>query len=128
MIRVLLVDDSKFMARSLSTILVEMGFEVVGLAHDGVEGLEQYQALQPEVTLLDVTMPNMDGVECLTRLRELDPDARVVMLSAIQDPETIAKCMHLGAASFLQKPIRQSSPSDLSRLCRTLEDAVVKVA
>ena len=122
--RVLLVDDSKFVAKSLKSILTQMDFEVIGMAHDGLEGLQQFQALEPDVTLLDVTMPNMDGVECLARIRELDANARVVMLSAIQDPETIERCMAQGACSFLQKPIRKSSPADLSRLCETLEEAV----
>lgn len=127
MIDVLVVDDSKFMAKSLRDVLQELGFNVVGLAHDGFEGLAQFEALKPEVTLLDVTMPNMDGIDCLAKIREIDTNARVVMLSAIQDPSTIERCLSLGAASFLQKPIRKNSPSDLNRLCETLENAVAGV-
>ena len=127
MIRVLLVDDSKFMAKQLGIILQEMDFEVVGIGHDGHEGLELFQTLRPDVTLLDVTMPNMDGLECLSRIRECDPDSRVVMLSAIQDQDTIDRCLAQGACNFLQKPIRKNSPADLTRLCTTLEDAVAKV-
>lgn len=123
MIEVLVVDDSKFMAKALRDVLVGLGFNVVGIAHDGVEGVAQFEALRPEVTLLDVTMPNMDGVECLTKILEIDSNARVVMLSAIQDPATIESCLSIGAANFLQKPIRKSSPSDLNRLCETLENA-----
>lgn len=123
MIDVLVVDDSKFMAKSLRTVLVELGFNVVGLAHDGFEGVEQFTALKPEVTLLDVTMPNMDGIDCLAKIIEIDSDARVVMLSAIQDPSVIERCKSLGAASFLHKPIKRGSPSDLSRLLDTLETA-----
>ena len=128
MIRVLLVDDSKFVTRTLSNILEAMDFQVLGVAHDGHEGIQQYQQLHPDVTLLDLTMPNMDGLECLNGILNLDPEARVVMLSAIQDPDTVAKCLERGACSFLQKPIRQGSPADLSRLCGTLEAAVAKVA
>lgn len=126
MIEVLIVDDSKFIANSLSSILEELGFKVVGLANDGFEGIEQFARHQPDVMLLDVTMPNMDGIDCLSKIREIDGDAKVVMLSAIQDPATIDRCMSLGAASFLQKPIRKNSPADLSRLCLTLENAVTK--
>ncbi|MCA9176264.1 MAG: response regulator [Planctomycetales bacterium] len=127
MMRVLLVDDSKFVVKSLQTILEQLGFEVVGMASDGHEALAQFQEHHPDVTLLDVTMPNMDGVECLSRIKELDADAPVVMLSAIQDPDTIDKCLQLGAASFLKKPIKKTSPADLSRLSCTLEEAAAKV-
>lgn len=123
MIDVLVVDDSKFMAKALGTVLVELGFNVVGLGHDGIEGVALFEELRPEVTLLDVTMPNMDGVECLTKIMEIDSNARVVMLSAIQEPSTIEHCLGLGAASFLQKPIRKNDPADLNRLRETLENA-----
>ena len=107
MIKVLVVDDSKFMARSIRSLIEGMGFEVVAIGHDGKEGLEHFTLLGPDVTMLDVTMPNMCGLECLTRIKQLDPDARVVMLSAIQDSEMVAKCLETGADSFLQKPIRK---------------------
>ncbi|TWU62038.1 Chemotaxis protein CheY [Crateriforma conspicua] len=126
MIRTLVVDDSKFMARAMKTSLEEMGFEVVGVGHDGFEGLDQFKQQRPDVTLLDVTMPNMDGVECLQKILEIDAEARVVMLSAIRDAAVIEQCMYAGAFEFLQKPIRPNSPADLSRLCSTLEKAVEK--
>lgn len=128
MISVLVVDDSKFMARAIKTILIEMGFDVVGLAHDGLEGFEQFDKFRPDVTLLDVTMPNMDGVECLQKIREVDADAAVVMLSAIKDPETVDRCLANGASSFLQKPIKRSSPKDLTRLSDAIEGAVQTVS
>lgn len=126
MIRILLVDDSKFLAKGMATTLRGLDFDVVGVAHDGYEAIELYKQHHPEVTLLDITMPNMDGVECLRHLRLYDSDARVVMLSAIRDQDTIDRCMALGASNFLQKPIRGSSPSDLSRLCDALEVAAAK--
>ncbi|TWU06307.1 response regulator [Stieleria varia] len=128
MISVLVVDDSKFMARGIESILAEMGFNVVGVGHDGVQGLELFQQTRPDVTLLDVTMPNMDGLHCLQKIRELDPDAKVVMLSAVKDQDTVDRCIQSGAASFLQKPIKRTSPKDLSRLCETLECAVATTA
>ncbi|MEM9644288.1 MAG: response regulator [Planctomycetota bacterium] len=126
MTRVLIVDDSKFMAKGMQAILQKMDYEIVALAHDGQQGLDAFETHHPDVTLLDVTMPNMDGVHCLQRLREMDSDARVVMLSAVQDAETVARCMEHGASSFLQKPIRPSSPSDLARLLDSLEEAASK--
>ncbi|QDU54169.1 response regulator [Aeoliella mucimassa] len=121
--RVLVVDDSAFMARSVAIVLKDMDFEVVALAHDGFQGVEKYEELRPDVVLLDVTMPNMDGVECLVKLREIDNDARVVMLSAVHDEETVNKCLEYGAIAFLQKPIRRGNAEDLERLRSTLETA-----
>ncbi|MFK7818674.1 MAG: response regulator [Planctomycetaceae bacterium] len=124
MIDVLVVDDSKFMAKALGRLLGELGFNVVGLAHDGIQGLAQFRKLKPAVTLLDITMPNMDGVECLSKILEVDSDARVVMLSAIQSPETVDECLERGAASFVRKPIRKDCAEDRTRLRDTLEKAV----
>ena len=123
MISVLVVDDSKFMARCLVDVLECNGFSVIGKGHDGQEGLDKYLEFRPDVTLLDITMPNMDGVECLTKIIENDPSARVVMLSAIKDEDTIARCREIGAFSYLQKPIRKDSPEDIDRLKTTLENA-----
>jgi two-component system, chemotaxis family, chemotaxis protein CheY len=127
-INVLIVDDSKFVANSIQTILEEMDFHVVGLAHDGHQGINSFTQFSTDVTLLDITMPNMDGLECLTRIRELDGNARIVMLSAIQDEQTIQKCIAAGASGFLHKPIRKTSPTDLQRLCEALEYAAGKTA
>ena len=124
MIEVLVVDDSKFMLKALVSVLENLGFKVVGSGSDGNEGLEQFKALRPDVTLLDVTMPNMDGVECLTHIIETDPNAAVVMLSAIQDPETVEQCLSIGAKSFLQKPISRNDPEALKQLSDTLHAAV----
>lgn len=122
-LNVLVVDDSPFMARAMKGVLESMHFCVVGLAHDGIEGLDRYGVLRPDVTLLDITMPNMDGLECLMKIRELDANACIVMLSAVRDEDTVAKCLAAGAVAFLQKPICKSNPDDLALLKSTLETA-----
>ena len=124
MVSVLVVDDSKFMAKSLARLLQAHDFEVVGVAHDGNEGLAAFREHNPDVTLLDITMPNMDGLECLTHIREENPAASIVMLSAIQDEEIIARCNEAGASAYLQKPIRSNDPSDIARLTDTIGAAV----
>ena len=126
MIRVLVVDDSKFMAKALNSVLVAMDFDVVATAHDGLEALTLYAKHLPDLMLLDITMPNMDGVECLQRAIADFPDARIVMLSAIKDPEVVDHCLRLGAKGFLEKPIRSTSPSDLRRLSDAIDEAVAK--
>ncbi|MEZ6135182.1 MAG: response regulator [Pirellulaceae bacterium] len=126
MIRVLIVDDSRFMAKALRTVLEGLEYNVVGVAHDGLEALALYSEQKPDVMLLDITMPNMDGVECLQRALQSDPEASVIMLSAIKDPEIIDQCMKSGAKAFLQKPIRGTSPTDICRLSEAIDQAVGK--
>ena len=123
MTSVLVVDDSKFLAKALARILASNDFHVAAVAHDGHEGLAAYLEHRPDVTLLDITMPNMDGLECLSQILESDPDARVVMLSAIQDEEIIARCREAGAIDYLSKPIRGTDPEDIERLTSTLKNA-----
>ena len=124
MVSVLVVDDSKFMAKALARILQQHEFNVVEVAHDGIQGLAAFLEHRPDVTLLDITMPNMDGLECLTRIRDAQSDASVVMLSAIKDEEIIARCTEAGASAYLQKPIRSNDPNDIQRLTQTIEQAV----
>lgn len=128
MTRILIVDDSKFMAKGMKAILEKMDFDVCAIAHDGYEGIAEFRNHSPDVVLLDITMPNKDGLECLQEIRAMDGDARVVMLSAVHDEDVVQRCIASGAVSFLQKPIRPSSPSDLSRLQESVEEAVSKTA
>ncbi len=121
--RVLIVDDSKFMAKVIKKMLEGMDFDVVALGRDGQQGLDLFDQHRPEVTLLDVTMPNMCGVECLAGIKAIDPEANVIMHSAIQDQEVIDKCLEIGAASFLQKPIRKDNQEDLMRMKEALQNA-----
>jgi len=83
MARVLVVDDAAFMRKMVSDVLVGGGHEVVGEAGDGAEAVVRYQELRPEVTTLDITMPEMDGLSALREIIALDPGARVVMCSAL---------------------------------------------
>ena len=126
MTNVLIVDDNKFITHAMQNILEELNFHVVGVAHDGLQGIERYMEFWPDLTLLDITMPNMDGVECLSKILEMNSTARVVMLSAVQDQNTISKCLASGASGFLQKPIRKGNAADLERLSQTLEHAIGK--
>lgn len=121
MISVLVVDDSNFMAKVLQTVLTDIGFNVVGLASDGEEGVAMHKELSPDLTLLDVTMPNMDGLECLQAIRAYAPGAHVVMLSALKDEEIVRKCLEAGAGAFLEKPIRRRCIEDQQRLVTAVE-------
>lgn len=127
MTNVLIVDDSKFVVHAMQAVLEDLKFNVVGVAFDGLKALDAFQEKTPDIVLLDITMPNMDGVEYLGKIREQSPDARVIMLSAVQDKDTIAKCFAAGASGFLQKPIRRRNVEDIERLCTAIEQALGKV-
>ena len=105
-IRILVVDDLPFMRELLGDILTDAGMQVVGEAHDGREALRSYVALEPDVVLLDIVMPVMDGITTLVKLRRIDRRARVVMCSALGEQEMIVRAIQLGARDFVVKPFR----------------------
>ncbi len=105
-IRVLVVDDLPFMRELLTDILTEAGLTVVGEAADGREALKFYVALEPDVVLLDIVMPVMDGITALEKLRRIDHRSRVVMCSALGEQEMIVRAIQLGARDFVVKPFR----------------------
>ncbi|MBE3555389.1 MAG: response regulator, partial [Thermicanus sp.] len=76
--RILVVDDAAFMRMMIKDILTKNGFEVVGEATDGVQAVEKYQELKPDLVTLDITMPEMDGIEALKQIRKIDPQAKVI--------------------------------------------------
>src|SRR5262249_54396990 len=105
-VRVLLVDDLEFMRAVLREILEQEGFVVCGEAHNGREALVKYEQLAPDIVLLDITMPEMDGLTALRKLLAGSPDARVVMCSAINEQAMILKAIGLGARDYIVKPFR----------------------
>jgi DNA-binding NarL/FixJ family response regulator len=117
-IRILLVDDQRLMREGLRILLeLEPDLRVVGEAGDGQAGLEAYARLQPEVVLMDVRMPGMDGVEATRRLRERWPEARVVILTTFDDDEYVFEGLRAGALGYLLKDV---SGQDLARAVRTV--------
>lgn len=105
-IRVLVVDDLPFMRELLTDILIDAGMTVVGEAADGREALKSYVAREPDVVLLDIVMPVMDGITALEKLRRIDHQARVVMCSALGEQQMIVRAIQLGARDFVVKPFR----------------------
>lgn len=104
--RVLLVDDAAFMRMMLKDILTQGGYEVIGEAGDGVEGVESYRTLQPDFVTLDIVMPNMDGLAALKAILEADPGATVIMVSAMGQDALIQEASSTGAKGFIVKPFR----------------------
>lgn len=105
--RVLIVDDSMFVTKQISQILSSEGFDVVGTAADGVEGVEKYKELYPNIDLvtMDITMPKMDGVTALEHIVEFDNDAKVVMVSALGKQDLVKKALLAGAKNYIVKPL-----------------------
>jgi DNA-binding NarL/FixJ family response regulator len=116
MIRVLIVDDHAVVREGLRTFLsLQDGMEVVGEAADGLEALEQAQALEPDVILMDLVMPRLDGVEAMRSLREQGSPARVIVLTSFLEDERLMPALQAGAAGYLLKDVE---PPELARAIR----------
>lgn len=102
-IRILIVDDEALMREATADLLEELGFDVVGEASNGLSGLELATSLVPDVVLMDVRMPQMDGIDCTGRLHSIFPSMRIIMLSAYDDPSLRKAAMANGACSYVLK-------------------------
>lgn len=103
---VLIVDDLSFMRMAIREILESGGITVAGEAENGVQCLRKYYENPMELVMLDITMPVMDGIETLEKLRMLDPRASIIMCSAMGEDEYIIKSIQLGARDFIVKPFK----------------------
>jgi two-component system chemotaxis response regulator CheY len=106
MARVLVTDDAAFMRMMLSDILKKAGHEIIGEAANGIEAVDKYQKLQPDLVTLDITMPEMDGIEALQRIKAIAPDAKVIMCSAMGQQAMVVKAIQSGAKDFIVKPFQ----------------------
>ena len=106
MARILVVDDAAFMRKMVSDALTKGGHEVVGEAGNGHEAILRFQELKPELTTLDITMPEKDGLSALREIIELDPTARVIMCSALGQESKVLESIKLGARDFVVKPFK----------------------
>ncbi|QAA31042.1 response regulator [Clostridium manihotivorum] len=105
--KILIVDDAAFMRMTLKAILERNGFEVVGEAVNGVDAVNKYMLLKPDIVTMDITMPEMDGVEALAEIKKKDPAAKVVMISALGQETWVKKAVMLGAKGFVVKPYKE---------------------
>jgi two-component system chemotaxis response regulator CheY len=105
-VNVLIVDDLAFIKMVLRDILEKSGFHVVGEASNGEQAIAMYQERRPDVVLMDITMPDMDGLTALKRIKEIDPEARVIICSALGQQRLIVQAIQLGARDFIVKPFQ----------------------
>ncbi len=115
--RVLIVDDAVFMRMKLKDILQKNGYEVADEAQNGLEAVEKYKATQPDLVTMDITMPEVDGVEALKRIKEFDANAKVVMCSAMGQQGMVMDAIRAGAVDFIVKPF------DTDRVIKALDKA-----
>jgi two-component system chemotaxis response regulator CheY len=103
MAKVLLVDDAAFMRMRCAKVLTKLGHSVVE-AENGVQAVDQFEKEKPDLTLLDITMPEMDGIEALKAIKMRDPQAKVAMVSAMGQQSMVLEAIKSGAADFVLKP------------------------
>lgn len=106
--RVLIVDDAAFMRMSIRTMLVKNGYEIVGEASNGLEAIDKYKTLRPDLVTMDITMPGMTGLDALKEIMQFDSNAKVVMFSAMGQEIMIREAIMLGAKSFIVKPFTEN--------------------
>ncbi len=104
--RILIVDDAAFMRMMIKDILTKNGFEVVGEAGDGAEAVEKFKELKPDLVTMDITMPEMDGITSLKKIKEIDPDAKIIMCSAMGQQAMVIDAIQAGAKDFIVKPFQ----------------------
>lgn len=104
--RVLIVDDAAFMRMMIKDILSKNGYEVVAEANDGAQAVELYKEHQPDLVTMDITMPEVDGIAALKQIREHDPNARVIMCSAMGQQSMVIDAIQAGAKDFIVKPFQ----------------------
>ncbi|WP_042144811.1 response regulator [Paucisalibacillus sp. EB02] len=104
--RILIVDDAAFMRMMIKDILTKNGFEVVGEAQDGIQAVELYKELTPDLVTMDITMPEMDGISALKNIRGVNPNAKVIMCSAMGQQAMVIDAIQAGAKDFIVKPFQ----------------------
>ena len=104
---ILIVDDAAFMRLTIKRMVEAHGYSVVGEAGNGLEAVKKFAEKKPDVVILDITMPEMSGIEALKRIKILNPDARIVICSALGQQEMLAEAIECGAQDFIVKPFEE---------------------
>jgi len=105
--RILIVDDAAFMRMMIKNIVSKNGYEVVGEAENGQVAVELYKKHKPDLVTMDITMPEMNGIEGVKAIREIDPGANIIMCSAMGQQSMVMEAIQAGAKDFIVKPFQQ---------------------
>ena len=118
MTKVLIVDDAAFMRIQIKNMLSKNGYEVAGEAENGAMAVELYKELQPDVVTMDITMPEMSGLDALREIIKVDPQAKVVMVSAMGQEAMVRDAILSGAKGFIVKPFKEEGIiAAIKKLC-----------
>lgn len=104
--KILIVDDAAFMRMMIKDILSKNGFEIAGEANDGAQAVEKYKECSPDLVTMDITMPEMDGITALKEIKKYDPNAKVIMCSAMGQQAMVIDAIQAGAKDFIVKPFQ----------------------
>ena len=116
--RVLIVDDSRVSRAMLADMLLNTKFEVCGYAKNSIEAIEKYSDLRPDIVTMDMNLPDGNGIDCSRKILVINPDARIIMVSAMKDASLVRQGRSVGISSFLQKPVKENELLDLmKRIC-----------
>lgn len=118
MAKVLVVDDAIFMRATIKRILEENGHSIVAEASTGVEAVEKFAEFKPDVVILDITMPEMDGIAALKRIKIIEPKAKIIICSALGQKDKVVEAIKEGALSFIVKPFKEE------KLVEVVEQAI----
>jgi two-component system chemotaxis response regulator CheY len=102
----LIVDDAAFMRMMIRDILTKNGYEVIGEAENGGRAIEKYRELLPDLVIMDITMPEVNGIEAVREIRKLNPDSQVIMCSAMGQQAMVIESIQAGARDFIVKPFQ----------------------
>ena len=103
---ILICDDAAFMRMMIKDILTKNGYNIAGEAENGAKAVEKYNELKPDLVLMDITMPEMDGIQALKKIKETDPNASVIMCSAMGQQAMVIESIQSGAKDFIVKPFQ----------------------
>lgn len=106
MAKILIVDDAAFMRMMVKDVLSKGGYNDLEEAVDGADAVEKYKELNPDLVIMDITMPNMDGLEALKAIKEIDPNSTVIMCSAMGQESMVIEAIKSGAKDFIVKPFK----------------------
>ena len=106
MASILIVDDAAFMRMMIKDILSKNGFTVVGEAENGIKAIEKYKELSPDLVIMDITMPEMDGIQAVKKIKEINDLAKIIMCSAMGQQAMVIESIQAGAKDFIVKPFQ----------------------
>lgn len=113
--RMLIVDDALFMRSTLKMMLTKAGYDVVGEATNGIEAIEKYKSIKPDIVTMDIHMPEMGGLDALKEIKQYDKDATIIMITAAGDQGHVMEAMQLGAVNFIVKPFTEDTVRQVMR-------------